>query len=262
MIIDKLSMLAKHKCTLNVDLKNGVENATTTIVAVNHNDNRIILNHAIVIDDYDNMPCLNFEAAELINKKIITAPRVEFSTLFRDIQVAFTAKLVKKIIYEDCNAFVMDIPTSLNWQNRRKHYRKKIPVVDSSFCEIILSQPKKNATEEYKENYRVATEQIKRKLLFENSGTKIADEIASRLIRLSLYDVSLSGCSMLNYDKEFSYFLTPQTIYENCKIIMPDGNEISVSFEIMAIRDFESPDGEFNELVGIKFLGIKRDAAQ
>lgn len=260
-IMNKLSTLVKNKCTLNVSIEGEAENATTTIIAVDNNDNRLILNQIVVIDDDDDGAAfLNFDAIDQFNKKIVATPLVEFSTVFRDIQMAFTSKSVKKITYNDTNAFAMDIPNLLHWHNRRKHYRKKIPVVDSSFCEIRL--PEKDDSDEYKKNYHAVTEQIKRKLLIGNSGSKTVDETSSNLMRLSLYDVSLSGCSMLNCDREFSCFLTPQTIYENCRIIMPDGNEISVSFEIMAVRSFESPEGEFNELVGIKFLDIKRDTIE
>lgn len=271
-ILRKLSTLMKHKCMVNVSLEGGAENATTIIIAIDEEANKIILTTIIVVDnDKDNGTAfLNFDASEHVNKKIITSPLIEFSTVFREIQVAFTAKSIKKIIYNDTNvsrmdidtnALMIDIPSALYWRNRRKHYREKIPVVDSSFCEIQLHVPDKAASLKYKKNYRAALAHIQRKLLLENEGTPRADTgELSHLIRLSLHDVSLSGCSMLNCDKEFSYFLKPQDIYENCRIVMSNGSEINISFEIMTIRNLELPTGEFNELIGIKFLNIKRDA--
>lgn len=67
---------------------------------------------------------------------------------------------------------------------------------------------------------------------------------------------------MLNCDEELSYFLTPHTIYENCKIVTPTQDEINVSFKIMSKRRMEAneitKDYPFNELIGVEFLKIER----
>jgi c-di-GMP-binding flagellar brake protein YcgR len=251
-VIEKLSILFEHKCVLTADLGKG-ESLFVMIADINLENSTLILRQV-----KDVPPILNGSTLEQLNKKMLIAPRVEFSTVFRDVQAAFIGSSIKKITYKGKHAFQMYIPSSLNWHNRRKYSRKKIPVAKSSFCEIVLPIPKSDATDEYKQNYATAIEKIK----FNLSRKKNA----INLICLELYDVSLAGCSLLNHDKEFSYFLTPNTIYEHCKIIMPDGSEINVSFEIMMKRTIESDESDepdrvetLNELVGIRFLGITRD---
>lgn len=256
MVIKKLAILIDHKCVLNADLGKG-EILPVTIVAINLENSILILNETKNVP-----PILNGSTLEQLQKKMITVPRVEFSTVLNDVQAAFTVESVKKIIYKGNHAFQVYIPGSLHWQNRRKHYRKKIPIANSSFCEIVLTVPASDAPLDYKQHYESATTKIRDNLTKQkwDSVATIPKEQSINLIRLNLYDVSLSGCSMLNRDEEFSYFLNKHAVYENCKIVMPNNNEIRVSFEIMMRRRIEFDDVEaFNELVGIRFLDIKRD---
>ncbi|MDD5227645.1 MAG: flagellar brake protein [Methylococcales bacterium] len=249
MVIEKLSLLVEHKCVLSADLGKG-ESLPIIIVAINLESSILILRQA-----RDIPPILNGSTVEQLNKKIVTMPRVEFSTVFCDVQVAFSGVSIKKVTHKGNYAFQMYIPSLLHWHNRRRYDRKKIPIAKSSFCEMVLPIPKSDATDEYKQNYVTAIDKVKNNLTSKNN--------AINSICLELYDVSLAGCSLLNHDEEFSYFLTPRTTYENSKIIMPDDNEISVSFEIMSKRVIEFDESDdvdvFNELIGIKFLDIKRD---
>ena len=196
----------------------------------------------------------------LRNQKMTSQPYVEFNTFFRDTQVSFIGVNIKKIIHESSNAFVMDIPNSLYWHNRRKYFRKKIPSTHSSFCEIRLPKPTQNSTAEYKQKYTTAIDVIKNTVTKRESLSAMPDDDISNLIRLNLYDVSLSGCSMFNRNQEFCYFLTIGTVYENCIIVMPDRSEIKVSLEVMTNLNVELEEvTDFIELIGMKFLSIKRE---
>lgn len=68
----------------------------------------------------------------------------------------------------------------------------------------------------------------------------------------------MAGCSMVNHDEEFSYFLMPDTVYENCKIISTGQEKVTISFKIMSKRSLEAyGEHKFNELIGIQFLAIE-----
>jgi hypothetical protein len=255
-VIEKLSILLEDKCVFNADLGKG-ESLPLIIVAINIESSTLVLKQT-----KDTPTVLNGSTVEDLKKKMVTMPRVEFSAVFHNVQASFSGVSIKKITYKGNYAFQMYIPSSLHWHNRRRYGRRKIPIAKSSFCEIALPVPGNDATAEYKKNYTAAIDKAKHSL----SSRKNAPD----LIYLELYDVSLAGCSLLNHDEEFSHFLTPHTIYENSKIIMPDGSELPVSFEIMTKRiiEFDESDesnesddsGIMNELVGIKFLDIKHDA--
>lgn len=137
---------------------------------------------------------------------------------------------------------------------RRKFERMKVPIVNSNFCEIMLPKPKEDSSLEYKQNYDIAINKLKHNHNYFGYCTT-----AINLIRFRLYDVSVAGCSLLNHDEEFSYFLIPHKIYEDCHIIIPGKDDLIVSIEIMSKRNIECYDAhKFNELVGIKFIAIQR----
>jgi c-di-GMP-binding flagellar brake protein YcgR len=259
LVIKKLAILEENKCVLRADLGKG-EGFLVTIIAIDLENSTLILKQT-----KDAPTILNGGSLQQLYKKMLAAPRVEFKTVFRDVQVAFTGGSIKKMTYKGNQAFQMYIPRSLHWHNRRKYFRKKIPIANSSFCEIVLTIPESDAEPEYKQHYTAATDRIRYNLTRQKKDSIAATtkDQSVNLIRLNLYDVSLAGCSMLNNDEEFSYFLNPHMVYENCKITMPNASAIRVSFEIMMKRtvdpdEFENV-GAFKELVGIKFLNIKRD---
>lgn len=245
-IIEKLTLLKEKKCPIKAKLGRN-ESLMTAIIEINVED-------AVLM--------LAYNETEPLNKKMIALPYVEFNAVFQDIHVAFTG-VVKKVTYKGKPVFMIYIPGTLNWCNRRRHSRLKVPVADSAcFCEIVLERPAQNASEEYRQNYNCVTDKIRTQLL-KNSQSN--EEILINLLRLDLYDISQSGCAILNHDEAFSYFLTPERTYENCKIVMPNKNELLVSFKVVSKRNIKlqesSAMANFNELVGVKFLKVERTSS-
>jgi c-di-GMP-binding flagellar brake protein YcgR len=283
MIVNNLSMLVKHKCMVSADL-GGKDTMLTAIVAVNYKEDILVLDYG---------------ASDYLNKKLVSTPHVKFSTGFNGIQVSFTGGKITKAKYQGQDAFLMPIPSSLFWYNRREYYRVNTPIMNPSLCIIQIPAPQPDAKKAYLSAYQAATDLIKRQLI-----AKIQEEIAAEqqafakayakmsvdskikakierqkieaeraanpilpdekemdLISLPLHDISLSGFSMTNHNEEFSFFLERGLTYENCKLIMPNHGETIVSFEIMMKRKFEGHKlGEFAELVGIKLLNTKQAA--
>jgi c-di-GMP-binding flagellar brake protein YcgR len=283
MIMNNLSMLVKHKCMISAGL-GGKETLLTAIVAINHKDGTLVLDYG---------------ASDYLNKKLVNTPKVKFTTGFNGIQVAFTGDKITKVKYQGEDAFLMPIPSSLFWYNRREYYRVNTPMMNPSVCEIKLDAPKENSKPEYIDAYKVATNTIKNQLLTKIQEDAVAeqqafikayakmsvenkvkaklerqkleaeraanpitiDETKTDLISLNLHDISLTGFSMRNHSEEFSFFLTPGTIFENCNLMMPEHGEIKISFEIMVKRKVEAHRaGEFTELVGAKFLKLNQSS--
>jgi hypothetical protein len=137
--------------------------------------------------------------------------------------------------------------------DRRKFQRSTIPSTNSSFCEILLAEPKDDSSPEYRHNYSLAIDKAKR-----NSSRYWHNSKEINFVAFRLRDICMGGCSIVNHDEEFSYFLQPDTVYENCKIIVTGQEKMIISFKIMAKRCLE-PYGvhKFNELIGIKFIDVK-----
>jgi len=272
MIVNNLSMLDQ----ITADLGGG-ESISVSIIAINYKEGTLIL-------DYGSL--------DYFNKKLVSTPYVKFSTRFNGIKVAFTGDKISLVKYEGNPAFSMPIPSSLLWYNRRDCYRVNTPITNPSICEIALVAPKEDSAEEYTEAYNNAISLIKEQLpakiekellarkeafirayekmtltnkikarLEQKNSAAYADDLEKRLsnlIHLNLHDISLTGFSMKNEDRAFSYFLMPETIYENCTLVMPDHDNVNISFQIVT----KSPmigfkRGTFSELVGVKFRELK-----
>lgn len=254
-IIKKLEMLMENKCSLEATVGRN-ERLLTSIVGINVEESTLMLAYG---------------GSETLNRKMITQPQVEFNAVFRNIHASFTGVAIKKITYKGKTAFSMYIPGSLYWCNRRRHLRMQIPEsnADACFCEIVLSVPTRDTHEEYRQNYEAVTNKIRTKLLKKMEAERKrasneagAQEILINLVRLKLHDISQSGCAILNHDEEYSYFLKPETVYENCKITTPSNSKITVSLKIVSKRNItlndESDNADtLNELVGAQFLKVE-----
>jgi c-di-GMP-binding flagellar brake protein YcgR len=283
MIVNNLSMLVKHKCMVSADL-GGKDTMLTAIIAVNYKDDTLVLDYG---------------ASDYLNKKLLSTHHVKFTTGFNGIQVAFTGGIITKTKYQGEDAFVMPIPSSLFWYNRREYYRVNTPIINPSICTVKIKAPDENSKKSYVDAYQIARNLIKRQLLekiqaeimaeqqaFLKAYSKMSvpnkiqakidrekleaeratnpivpDENALDLILLPLHDISLSGFSMTNYNEEFSPFFEKGLIYESCTLKMPNHDEVSISFEIVMKRKTEAHKmGEFAELVGGHFIKMKQSA--
>lgn len=283
MITNNLSMLVKHKCMISAGL-GGKDTLLTAIIAINYKDGTLILDYG---------------ASDYLNKKLVSTPHVKFTTGFNGIQVAFTGDKITKVKYQGDDAFLMPIPSSLFWYNRREYYRVNTPIMNPSLCEIRLKTPQENSKPEYIEAYKAATNTIRNQLLTKLQVDAVAeqqaflkayakmsvenkikakserqkleaqreanpitiDETKTNLISLHLHDISLTGFSMRNHSEDFSFFLNRGTICEDCTLIMPEHGEVNVSLQIMMKREVEfHKAGEFSELVGVQFLNLKQSS--
>ncbi len=286
LIVNNLSMLAKEKCMISASL-GGKDTLLTAIISTNLKEGTVV---------FDTSP------SEKLNAKLLSARFVKFSTVFNGVQVAFTGESVKKTKHSGYDAFIMPLPSSLYWFDRRGAYRVNAPsTTNTSFCKITIPPPDENAKAELKAHYERLTNKVRRQLLEKLEAEAIAeqqnfarayakmspeektlakierikfeeerknnppvpDENLINVFQLKLLDISITGCAMINFDEEFSYFLNAHNIYENCVLVMPDHGEATINLEIMLKRTIEHEDkhdANFEEFIGFKFIDTKQSA--
>ena len=278
MIVNNLAMLVKNKCNVSASL-GGKETLLTVLIAINHKEGTIVLDYG---------------SSAYLNKKLLAVKNPKFNTVFNGIQVAFHVDQVTIGKFKGADCFMIDIPDSLYWYNRREYYRVDTPTLNPAYIEIEIAEPEEDAKLEYKEAYALATAKIQQKLLaaiqeeiaeeqqawqrayqkmtidskikakreraiFEEereANPVVPDPKLARIIRLNLSDISMSGCKLINSDPEFSYFLQEQAIFDDRPFVMPHVT-VEVSFKILSVRlgvAFRAED--FEELVGVTFLDI------
>jgi c-di-GMP-binding flagellar brake protein YcgR len=278
MIVNNLAMLVKNKCNVSASL-GGKETLLTVLIAINHKEGTIVLDYG---------------SSAYLNKKLLAVKNPKFNTVFNGIQVAFHVDQVTIGKFKGADCFMIDIPDSLYWYNRREYYRVDTPTLNPAYIEIEIAEPEEDAKLEYKEAYALATAKIQQKLLaaiqeeiaeeqqawqrayqkmtidskikakreraiFEEereANPVVPDPKLARMVRLNLSDISMSGCKLINSDPEFSYFLQEQAIFDDRPFVMPHVT-VEVSFKILSVRlgvAFRAED--FEELVGVTFLDI------
>jgi c-di-GMP-binding flagellar brake protein YcgR len=278
MIVNNLAMLVKNKCNVSASL-GGKETLLTVLIAINHKEGTIVLDYG---------------SSAYLNKKLLAVKNPKFNTVFNGIQVAFHVDQVTIGKFKGADCFMIDIPDSLYWYNRREYYRVDTPTLNPAYIEIEIAEPEEDAKLEYKEAYALATAKIQQKLLaaiqeeiaeeqqawqrayqkmtidskikakreraiFEEereANPVVPDPKLARMVRLNLSDISMSGCKLINTDPEFSYFLQEQAIFDDRPFVMPHVT-VEVSFKILSVRlgvAFRAED--FEELVGVTFLDI------
>jgi len=278
MIVNNLAMLVKNKCNVSASL-GGKETLLTVLIAINHKEGTIVLDYG---------------SSAYLNKKLLAVKNPKFNTVFNGIQVAFHVDQVTIGKFKGADCFMIDIPDSLYWYNRREYYRVDTPTLNPAYIEIEIAEPEEDAKLEYKEAYALATAKIQQKLLAaiqeeiaeeqqawqrayqkmtidskikakreraifdeeREANPVMPDPKLARMVRLNLSDISMSGCKLINTDPEFSYFLQEQTIFDDRPFVMPHVT-VEVSFKILSVRlgvAFRAED--FEELVGVTFLDI------
>jgi c-di-GMP-binding flagellar brake protein YcgR len=278
MIVNNLAMLVKNKCNVSASL-GGKETLLTVLIAINHKEGTIVLDYG---------------SSAYLNKKLLAVKNPKFNTVFNGIQVAFHVDQVTIGKFKGADCFMIDIPDSLYWYNRREYYRVDTPTLNPAYIDIEIAEPEEDAKLEYKEAYALATAKIQQKLLAaiqeeiaeeqqawqrayqkmtidskikakreraifdeeREANPVMPDPKLARMVRLNLSDISMSGCKLINTDPEFSYFLQEQTIFDDRPFVMPHVT-VEVSFKILSVRlgvAFRAED--FEELVGVTFLDI------
>ncbi|MBV5300329.1 MAG: flagellar brake protein [Methylococcales bacterium] len=278
MIVNNLAMLVKNKCNVSASL-GGKETLLTVLIAINHKEGTIVLDYG---------------SSAYLNKKLLAVKNPKFNTVFNGIQVAFHVDQVTIGKFKGADCFMIDIPDSLYWYNRREYYRVDTPTLNPAYIEIEIAEPEEDAKLEYKEAYALATAKIQQKLLAaiqeeiaeeqqawqrayqkmtidskikakreraifdeeREANPVVPDPKLARVVRLNLSDISMSGCKLINTDPEFSFFLQEQAIFDDRPFVMPHVT-VEVSFKILSVRlgvAFRAED--FEELVGVTFLDI------
>jgi c-di-GMP-binding flagellar brake protein YcgR len=151
-------------------------------------------------------------------EQLLDSPIITFKTEYLGIKVSFDAIKVAKIQHQGVSVFAIPIPASLLWIEARDFYRVKSPVSKSSYCRLTLKDQEP--------------------------------------INLKLYDISLVGFSLLNASSEISALIIPDTHFEQCKIILADTGEGTISFEIRSKYIINPENLNRIEKIGCKFTQI------
>jgi c-di-GMP-binding flagellar brake protein YcgR len=156
--------------------------------------NAFFLTAMLEIDQANKSIIFDYGPKEVINQQLPKADKIIFEADFAGIKVSFKGSKPEQTLYNGEPAFSMPIPESIFWMQRREFFRIKSPRSKSSYCRLILE------------------------------GQDPVD--------LLLYDISLTGFSVLNNSTELSDLLVLGTHLEKCRLVLSGVGEDTVSFRV------------------------------
>jgi len=151
-------------------------------------------------------------------EQLLNSPKITFKTEYSGIKVAFDAVKLAKIQHQGVSVFAIPIPESILWVEARDFHRVKSPVSKSSYCQLTLQEQEP--------------------------------------VSLKLYDISLAGFSMLTDSREVSDLMSLDTSFEQCKLILADAGEDTISFEIRSKYIINPEKLNRMEKIGCKIIRI------
>lgn len=167
------------------------------LVTVRFGEGRAFFLTAILeIDETENILIFDYGPKESLNEQLLKSRRIIFEADFAGIKSSFRSNTPNEILYQGEPAFCIPIPESIFWMQRRQFFRIKSPRAKGSYCQFGLDEQRK--------------------------------------VNLLLYDISLTGFSMLNTSTEVSDFLVDGEEINNCKLVLSGVGEGTISVKICA----------------------------
>lgn len=156
--------------------------------------NAFFLTAILEIDEANNAIIFDYGPKEALNQQLLKATRITFQADFSGIKSSFKGSRLEPILYDGEPAFTMPIPESIFWMQRREYFRIKSPRSKSSYCQLIREDQEP--------------------------------------VKLLLYDISLTGFSVLNTSTEVSDLLVSGAQFEQCKLVLTGAGEDTISFKV------------------------------
>ncbi len=200
-ILQTLKLLVKHKCLITARFEAGKYSFVTVVIDVLKDKNLVILDYG---------------ADELINKKLLAAPRVTFTTVHNGVRVQFSAEQITQAKFKGNTVFAAPIPDSVLWLERREYYRVKVPLNESVCCRIPLQE--------------------------------------DRTVQLYVLDISITGLAL--HDLKGAAGLPDEidSIVSNCNLLLPE-YETTLDFQVKnQITVPSADDTPDNQRIGCAFV--------
>lgn len=174
----------------------------------------------IEIDKKNNTMVLDYGPKEYLNNQLLNTDKTIFRTEYTGIKASFSGVGIKKVRHDGEWAFSMPLPKSMLWLQRREFYRIRSPIAKYSYCQVMLPEQEP--------------------------------------IKLNIYDISVSGFSMLTYDTPLAAQLLEIGHFESCKLVLTDIGEGDISFDILYTCIINPPKLNKIEKLGCKFTQVQK----
>lgn len=164
------------------------------------------------------------------NKRILLSDKITFVSRHQHVKVQFVSYDIKRASLEGGETFYLDLPDYMLRIQRRDYFRVSIPASTPVKCiiPIKLYDPEKPDEPEVIRNVPVM-------------------------------DISGGGVGLLCGEHETD--LQPGTVFQDCRISLPDTGTIKVDIEVRYNVKFSSRNDSVNTRVGCQFVRLSNEAS-
>jgi len=189
-VFNYLKMLSKERCLISAGFGEGEKDTFLTAI--------------IKIDEKKQTLTIDCGPKEYLNKRLLDSAIIKCSTEYQGIKVLFEGRRVKKSGTSSNPSFLIPVPKSLFWIQRRQFYRVKSPLSKGSHCIITIQDP------ETKEDQQIP---------------------------LTLNDISVSGIAIQNKSKALANYFEPTKELYNCQLILENETELTLDLEVRHVSN-------------------------
>lgn len=204
-ILQSFRLLAADGCMITGRFQTGKYSFLSTVIDVLADRNLLVLDYG---------------PNEMVNRKLLEASLVAFSTRYRGVDVRFTSAGLEKKRYQGQPVFVTEIPDSVYWKENRQSYRIQLGVQNQLDCRIPVV-------------------------------SKDAD-LNGKVLKLRVVNLARGGVGLfLPHEQQMPVDVGTQMI--DCTLVFPDGSEL-IDLEICHRTPVDPKDNERGSWVGCAFL--------
>jgi c-di-GMP-binding flagellar brake protein YcgR len=142
---------------------------------------------------------LDYGPDEGINEQALQAGKWNIVAFPNQVKVQFSCQQIRKVEFEGHSAFLAQIPKSLLRMQKREYYRVATPMVASVKCTVPILEEKSPSTME-----------------------------------VILQDLSCGGMAAIDSNGRGNF--AEGSVYENCRIALPDIGTVNVSIRIIRVE--------------------------
>lgn len=182
-------------------------------------DNDFILSSILAIYPDRKEMIIDYGANEKCCQKALTCGQLAIVTTQNRVKIEFICDQIRKIQFEDQDAFVVNIPESLLRIQRRSHFRITTPIAKPLKC--IIPIPGKSASK----------------------------------AEVALLDISCGGIAVIDQHPIINF--DPGTIYTDCQISLPEIGTITADIEVKNTYEITLRSGQNCFRAGCQFINLK-----
>ncbi|EIC28720.1 flagellar brake protein [Methylomicrobium album] len=157
--------------------------------------------------------------SEHLNSQVLSASQVEFNSNFSGIKVHFQGKNIRKTHFDGETVFSMPIPKSIEWVQRRQFYRIRLPLLRSTLVKLFVD-----------------------------------DQF---LADMPLYDISISGFSLINDISGLSHFFEIGRKFSGCRLVLENAFNQEIEFQVVNVVRLNPNQHDSAQKIGCRFIGLR-----